>query len=355
MCSISPHISPYKPRRGTCRLSGVLSIVLLLGLALGALQEAQAQDYSVGFIEIPPSGDKPKDTPPILVWYPSTDKPVESRFGPYTVNWAQEGRIAPGTHPVVLFAHGVNGRARRHRQTGEALAKAGFIMVAPWHRHDRRIINDVTRVEVRMRELAEALEGVAAHPRLGDSADFSRLGGLGFSFGAVPLLGAHGITLDLTTARTHCEQNADLDPHFCNYGNFIVRFLRRWDSDREVIVPPLLEPIHSLTLIMPVAQAYRYSDFATQTIPLLLVRGGGDTVLPYPFHAESIHQAWTAPHAYQVFATAHHNAFISPIPAWYAAQEEIGAPAQDPDGFNRPSFLLEANQRIVKHFQESLK
>ncbi len=348
-------VRPYKPRGCAYRLAGWLRIVLLLGLAVEAPQAAQGQDYSVGFTEIPPSGNTPKDTPPILVWYPSTDKPTQSQLGPYKVNWAQEGRIAPGTHPVVVFAHGVNGRARRHRWTGEALAKAGFIMVAPWHRHDRRIINDVTRVEVRMRELAEALEGLATNPMLGDSADFSRLGGLGFSFGVVPLLGAHGITLDLTTARAHCKQNADLDPHFCNYGNFIVRFLRRWDSDREVIVPPLLQPIDSLALIMPVAQAYRYSDFAKQTTPLLLVRGGADTVLPYPFHAESIHQAWTTPHDYEVFASAHHNAFISPIPAWYADQEEIGSAANDPDGFNRPVFLQEANQRIVKHFNNTLK
>ena len=339
-------------------LPRALAVVVLAFFSLATLSlanKAQAQEYSVGFLEIPASGDKPKNTPPILVWYPSTTPAEAGKLGPYEVTWAQNGAIAEGAHPVVLFSHGVNGRARRHRVTGEALAKAGFIMVAPWHRHDRGIINDVTRVEVRMRELAEALEGVSAHPVLGGSADFTRLGGLGFSFGAVPLLGVHGITLDLTTARAHCDKHADLDPRFCNYGNFIVRFLRRWDSDREVVVPPLVAPIKALTLMMPVAQAYRYSDFANQETPLFLVRGGADEVLPYPFHAESIHQAWQAPHTYRVFDTAHHNAFISPIPQWYAEQEEIGSAARDPEGFDRPAFLREANHAIADYFNEALK
>ena len=340
-----------------------VALLCALLLCAGQIAKAHAQTeekeeknekYTVGYTEIAPSGDKPDDTPPVLVWYPSTDAPNLESLGPYEVSWAQDGAVADGRYPLVIFSHGVNGRARRHRDTGAALAAAGVIMVAPWHRHDRRIANDVTRVEVRMRELAEALEAVAQHPTLREAADFSRLGGLGFSFGAVPTLGIHGVTLDLKTAQAHCKKHKDEDPRFCNYGNIIVRTLRRWNSGREVQVPSLLAPIESLVLVFPVAQAYRYEDFARQETPLLLVRGGADGVLPYPFHAESIHEAWAGVHTYTIFPDAHHNAFVSPVPAWYAEEEDVGGAADDPEGFNRPAFLQAINHVIAEHFKRTL-
>ena len=87
-------------------LPRALAVVVLAFFSLATLSlanKAQAQEYSVGFLEIPASGDKPKNTPPILVWYPSTTPAEAGKLGPYEVTWAQNGAIAEGAHPRGAF------------------------------------------------------------------------------------------------------------------------------------------------------------------------------------------------------------------------------------------------------------
>ena len=70
------------------------------------------------------------------VWYPSDAPTAAQRLGPFEIELARDAPARAGKHPIILFFHGNSGFYRNHHLTVQALADAGFVVIAPQHEAD---------------------------------------------------------------------------------------------------------------------------------------------------------------------------------------------------------------------------
>ena len=110
--------------------------------------------------------------------------------------------------------------------------------------------------------------------------------------------------------------------------------------------------VGAVVAVAPVGALFGEGAFAGVMVPSQIHRLEGDRVLREPWHTENI-VALMGDHARLVIhPEAHHFAFISPFPAALAGQ--VGAPARDPEGFDRQAFLAEIDRQIVSFFDDAL-
>jgi len=154
----------------------------------------------------------------VTVWYPAAadarEQPLD--IGPPGHPLFTPGSAAPDAgfsddrpHPVVLLSHGFGGSARIMAWFGTALARAGYIVVAPDHpgnnARDPMTIPGSAFFWERPGDLAAALSAAKTDPAIGPHLDTSRLGVAGFSAGGFTSLAAAGGRVDLPKFRAFCE------------------------------------------------------------------------------------------------------------------------------------------------------
>lgn len=333
---------------------------------------ADENQFSAGFIAITPTAQ----TPPMGVWYPSTDAETAGKLGPFRPTWAWGGETANGIFPVIVLSHGHTGRYRNHRQTAATLARNGYIVVAPEHLRDRQMISiqkTIPVVTARAEELKLALSTVKRHPLIGKIANENRIGLVGYSLGTMTALYASGTTPQMARFTQHCKLHNQADPNFCG-GGWMSIFLSMiqntlsWLKENDILKPrtneidttneflPMESPLaaDAIALIAPVGVAFDKKELQAQTAAIALFRLGDDAELRYPYHAEYLHNSLGEnPHVYRVYNGVHHYAFISPFPQWLLEEEDIPV-ALDPQGFERADFIHDINNDIVNFFQQNL-
>ncbi|MEM7292079.1 MAG: dienelactone hydrolase family protein [Pseudomonadota bacterium] len=338
----------------------IWGVVLSVALTLAPDRVTAQTQYSAGFTYIEPTPERPLK---VGIWYPSSSEETLQRWGPFEVSLAWKGAAAEGRFPVVLLSHGWTGRYRNHRDTASALARAGFIVVAPQHRFDQWIGTGNTQLAINLRvaELAAAMFALRSRPRLRRIAQNDVVGTLGYSLGGLTSLAAGGARPDLTRIETHCAQLGDGDSQFCSYNRWWWRAfarLRQWWSNEA---PPAadfsdlpLPALQSIALVAPVGVPFSRESLLSITAKVGVFRLGDDAEVRYPYHADHIVQSLgTRVLDYRVHTGVHHYAFISPFPEWLKAEEHIPV-AIDPEGFDRSEFLAKINAEIVKYFQKTL-
>ncbi len=86
--------------------------------------------HAAGFqrIEVPASG-----VLPLLkgaVWYPCAEPTSDLKLGPFVLSVTKDCPVTGEKLPLVVISHGRTGSYLGHRDTAEALANAGFVVVA---------------------------------------------------------------------------------------------------------------------------------------------------------------------------------------------------------------------------------
>ena len=69
----------------------------------------------------------------VLMWYPTLSPEAPLTYHEQQGSVAQNAPCTEGRHPVVLFSHGFRGAADQTIFLMEALARAGYIVAAPYH------------------------------------------------------------------------------------------------------------------------------------------------------------------------------------------------------------------------------
>ncbi|MGM9483207.1 alpha/beta hydrolase family protein [Roseateles sp. NT4] len=243
-----------------------------------------------------------------LVWYParSDAREVDVAAGPVF----NAGRVAPrapwadeARHPLVLLSHGFGGAARQMTWLGEALARAGYVAVAVDHPGTNGV-DGVTPAGAyapweRAADLRLALERVLNDAFIGSRIDREWVGVVGFSIGgwtAALLLGAKA---DFERFRAFCrsaQRDAICDPQV----EFDLNYARQREELQRVGAERLLlgeagdyrEPrLKAGVLLAPaLAQAIVPDSLARIGVPVLLMAGDADAVVPTPSNA-----AWLQP------------------------------------------------------------
>jgi predicted dienelactone hydrolase len=148
------------------------------------------------------------------VWYPSTDQEREEGYARNTI-----GSIAKGgavntcaRFPLVVFSHGFGGCGIQSVFFTEALAREGYVVVAPDHAdalcdvHGGGALRIVASEESflnpkrwedqthrdRARELERTIDGALASPKFRDAILADRIGAVGHSLGGYVVLGLAG-------------------------------------------------------------------------------------------------------------------------------------------------------------------
>lgn len=163
--------------RRRLRRSLVLALAAWLAGVLPSLAQASEQSLQIGKLHV-------------VVWTPDT--------------------AGPGPWPVVVFSHGLYLCANRSRFLTEALAAAGYLVIAPNHAdaHCGMLDYDLpdpsrlalkpaaiwTDADYRDRadDIRSLIDALRDDPRLGGEADLSRLALAGHSLGGYTVLGLGG-------------------------------------------------------------------------------------------------------------------------------------------------------------------
>ena len=272
--------------------------------------------YAVGLRRIQVLDERSKAPFPVLLFYPTTDKAQPFALGPYTIEVASGGAVADGVKPLVVISHGSGGTPETHRGLALHLASFGFVVAAVEHpgnnRHDNSRDRSVANLTGRPRHLRDAMDAVLSLPDLAAKLPPDRVGLIGHSMGGYTALALAG-------GEPHTLPEVE-------------------DQPKEMLNVPHDPRVKALVLLAPATPWFlAAATLSNVTQPILLVTGEKDTITT-DIHAQIVNRGLPegSPLIHQIIDNAGHFSFLAPFPAHLATPDF--APAQDPEGFDRPAF-----------------
>lgn len=257
---------------------------------------------------------------PVVIWAPATGRNL----------------------PLIVISHGTGAGPLSHVDTAQALAQAGFVVVAPLHSGDNfqddsavgkpawfvNRSSDVSRV------IDYMLVGWTDKGRLNKS----RIGIFGFSAGGTTALISIGAVPDLQMLGRHCAAEPE----------FVCRIMAppsadtpQWRHDRRVKAAVVAAP--------GIGFAFPPHGLAQVRTPVQLWYGTADGTVPYASNGAIVEKLLPeAPEVRQVDNAVHYS-FLAPC-----GPETPPFLCQDTPGFDRTAFHGEFNQSIIGFFRQKL-
>lgn len=153
----------------------------------------------------------------LAIWYPVSRAPVLLNYGEWSFMGNRSAKPLPGPYPLVLLSHDSSGGRFAHHPLATALARAGYVIVAPNHSGDNS--NDMHRmfgalqIRGRVQEVQAALERIEAEPDLAEVIDTERIAFIGFGSGATTGLLLAGAMLEPISMIRYCSTAPQQDPY----------------------------------------------------------------------------------------------------------------------------------------------
>ncbi|ENN86378.1 dienelactone hydrolase-like protein [Rhizobium freirei PRF 81] len=306
-----------------------------------ALTSISAQAAGLASINVPASDGSPALSG--FVWSPCATPPGEVQLGPVALSAVRDCPIAGEKLPLVIVSHGHGGGSLNHHDTAEALADAGFLVVALNHPGDN--FSDLSRAgEIsimfqRPADVKHLLDFILGKWSGAAKVDPDRIGFFGFSRGGYTGLVLAGAVPDFRDPTVPCPEPAP-----------ICGEIRR----NEIPAEPLArdERIKALVLADPLSFFTNKESLKAVDAPIQLWSSehGGDGVLPASVAALAANLPGK-PDFHVVPASAHF-AFLAPCPpALASSQLEI---CKDQDGFDRVSFHRSFDAELLAFFRRHL-
>lgn len=253
---------------------------------------------------------------------------------------------APGAGtqmPLIVISHGTGAGPLSHVDTAQALAEAGFVVVAPMHPGDNFQDDSAVgkpewfadRVRHVSRVIDYMLGGWDGHARLAPG----KIGVFGFSAGATTALIAIGGEPDLGRIAPHCAAK----PEFvCRlYAGQPVGEALVWTHDPRIGAAVIAAP--------GIGFAFDPGGLAKVRVPVQLWSGSADETVPDATNAAVVSRL--LPRAdYRSAEGAVHLSFLAPCTA-----ETPPFLCQDKPGFDRAAFHRTFNLAVVNFFRAQLR
>lgn len=296
------------------QLSGWGAFGLILSLCLwlppsAALGMGSANiGYTAGFRTLGVWKHAARERLDVAVWYPayrSGRMAPSHRAGDWKMAVGREAKPVPGLFPVILLSHDMGRQNLANHDLATALARAGFVVIAPTHTGDSvqegGYLYTASMFYRRPRQLALALEAVAQDAQLGRLLDRSRVGLLGVGTGGLSVLQLAGVDIDPQGVRLHCRDNSR-DNVFC--AGWVQSRLADLPADAAEIraklgkrsFAPELPNIKVVGLLTPGGLFFlNKKELAELKMPMAVLFAGEDELYPPALSGEAMLQLFPSP------------------------------------------------------------
>jgi predicted dienelactone hydrolase len=264
--------------------------------------------------------------------------------------WRAAG-LAPALRPLIVISHGTGGDFRSHLATAEALARAGFVVVALTHTGDNwRDQSRATDLGGRTRQVSVLIDYMLNAWEGRGGIDATQIGAFGYSAGGFTMLAAAGGEPDLTRVVEHCRSHPDY---------FDCRLAAQTPSTggppaRDALMIHRDPRLKALVIAAPaLGFTFAGKGLTRVTQPVQLWQAGADQILPAPSYAEPVRAALPKPPEFFRVEGAGHYDLMPPC----SAQLKFFAPAicAPTPGFDRAAFHETFDREVIRFFTTHLR
>jgi predicted dienelactone hydrolase len=288
------------------------------------------------------------------IWYPSNTQTLAHPLGMFTQEVALNGPVAGQGLPLILISHGTGGSLSSHIDTANALARAGFVVLAVTHigdnTQDQSYVGNRIDLVDRPRQAKVALDWIFASWPGRLHLNPRRVGVFGFSLGGFTSLVLIGGTPQIARMAQLCDSQP---------GAPECAFIKNVHGDQ--LSPNTEAPlwIHDARIkaavIAAPAASYLFGpgDLREVSVPIQLWRLENDSQAPDAWNGAVVRDNLKVHQDSHIVQGADHFVFLAPCSeALAAAAAQI---CQDPAGFDRAAFHRAFNQSVVDFFTTRLR
>lgn len=289
----------------------------------------------------------------LAIWYPARRAPSPADYGDWSFQVSRNAAPVAGRHPLIILSHDSSGSRFSLHQLAAALARNGFVVVAPSHPGDN--LDDLAwlftteQLTGRTRDIRATLDVIFDTPALEAMTDPGRIGLLGVGAGGAAALLTAGARPDPAGWADYCaraalaRQAAGQDDHdaplYCT--DWAAARMDRTAADPKLRENRRDERVRAVAAVAPwYGMFFSAEALAPVRIPVLLVNAANDQRNPPLFHAEVIRKALPQPPTYLVLPHADAASLLSPC-----------APSLTETW---PELCLGADPRLRREVQEEL-
>jgi len=301
------------------------------------------------FLHIP---DGQEEVPAIdaAMWSPCAKVPADVRIEGLTVPAVLDCPIAGEKLPLIIISHGYGGWYLGHHDTAEALADAGFVVVAVNHPHanyaDMSRADGLGALMGRPVDINRTVNFMLTASPDAAKIDPQRVGFYGFSQGGYTGLVIAGANPDFSRLPPRC---ADPKATGCPQTNQV-----RPPQQRPLPQSLTRNPrIKAMVVADPLSIVFQTPDSVKDvTIPLQLwgsqLGGGGGAS---PDDVATLARALPEKPDFRIVPNAVHLSFLTPCPK----NRQFSEVCLDAPDFDRAVFHREFNAAVVAFFQQNLR
>lgn len=315
------------------------SVVLAAALSLAA---TLAQAAGLKSVEIPADAGGPAIR--ALVWSPCAAPPGEVKIGPFVLPAVRDCPVMGEKLPLIVISHGHGGSDLGHHDTAEALAEAGFIVVALNHpgdtARDMSQAGHLSALIERPADVKRVIDFMLGPSPEAAKIDPARIGFFGFSRGGYTGLVIAGGEPDFRHADAPCPTP---EPPICSEIRTTDVPAGSLAHDPRVKVIVIADPLNAFPT---------RASLANVKVPVQLWSSehGGDGVLPEAVAA--LVEDLPAKPDFHVVRNAAHFAFLTPCSP--ALARDVPEICTDARGFDRVAFHREFDAQVVAFFRRHL-
>jgi predicted dienelactone hydrolase len=328
-------------------------VVLLANMLLAGNLFAAASFGAVGYqqVTVPDRDGKALQAG---IWYPSNTQVLAHPLGMFTQEVALNGPIAGQNLPLVLISHGTGGSLSSHIDTANALARAGFVVVAVTHigdnTQDKRYVGNRIDLIDRPRQAKAALDWLLSSWPGRLNLNPRRVGIFGFSLGGFTSLVLIGGTPEIARMAQLCDSKPSAPE---------CAFIKNAHGDQLIPSTEASVWVHDARIkaavIAAPAASYLFGpgDLREVSVPIQLWRVENDSQAPDAWNGAVVRDNLKAHPESHLVQGADHFVFLAPCSdALAAVAAQI---CQDPAGFDRAAFHRAFNQSVVDFFTTKLR
>ncbi|CAN5178575.1 dienelactone hydrolase [soil metagenome] len=322
--------------------AGWSAFALLSGLLSSICSGALAAGYERA--EVPAAGADPAIQ--AMIWRPCELSPSKVPQGSDVRPGVENCAILGASLPLVVISHGQGGTLMGHHDTAEALADAGFVVVAFNHPGDSlgddAMAQQLRVFESRPRDASRVISFMLQNWHLRQHLDGKSVGVFGFSRGGYTALALAGAGPNLpASAKRLCG----------DWWSLLVPLCRQSRSEAAILNPRADPQIHAAVVVDPL-NLFNATGVQSVRVPVQLWASeqGGDGVALS--HIEAIRSALPQAPEFHVAKGAGHFAYLAPCSP--ALKESARKICTDPEGFDRPAWHRSMNAAVVTFFKRQL-